>query len=82
MSEAEKKFGTFGRSAEANVPGRIYNFLRGKTPLWIDRVPGDGVRAAVFSGSPAGRAGFPQAATAGSVKIGSSLNGAMVSRVM
>ena len=48
----------------------------------IDRVPGDGVRAAVSSRSPAGLAGFPQAATAGSEKIGSSLNGAMVSRVM
>ena len=46
----------------------------------LDRVPGDGVRAAVFSRSPAGFAG--QASTAGSLKIGSSLNGAIVSRVM
>ena len=39
-------------------------------------------KSAVGLRSPAGLAGFCQAATAGSVTIGSWLNGAMVSRVM
>jgi hypothetical protein len=48
-----------------------------------DRAPGGGVRAAVGVRSPAGSAGFSQAAAAGSVtKGGSSRNGAMVSSVM
>src|SRR5205807_4030360 len=46
-----------------------------------DRVPGRGVRAASFALS-GGFSRCCQAATAGSLKIGSSLNGGMVSRVM
>ena len=46
-----------------------------------DRVPGGGVRAASFALS-SGFGRCRQAATAGSLKIGSSLSGAIVSRVM
>jgi hypothetical protein len=47
-----------------------------------DRAPGRGVGARGRSRSPADLAGYCQAATAGSLTKGSSLNGAMVSRVM
>jgi hypothetical protein len=47
-----------------------------------DRVPRDDVRAAMVFALSGGFCRFHQAATAGSLKIGSSLNGAMVSRVM
>ena len=47
-----------------------------------DRAPGSGVRAALVSRSLAGAASSCQVATAGSLTMGSSLNGAIVSRVM
>ena len=50
--------------------------------MTMDRVPRRGVRAASLSRSPAGLAGGCQAAMVGSLKIGSSLNGAIVSSVM
>jgi putative transposase len=46
------------------------------------RVPWGGVGARCRSRSPAGLAGTVQAATAGNLRKGSSLKGAMVSRVM
>jgi transposase len=54
----------------------------GDVQMIDDRAPGSGVGARGCSRSPAWSGRFCQAATAGSLTKGSSLKGAMVSRVM
>jgi hypothetical protein len=60
----------------------IKNFLIGKRIKRLDRVPSRGVTAASILALRGGFGPGAQAAAAGSLRIGSSLNGAMVSSVM